>query len=80
MKKALISTTEPRLDNDNNQGFRVAFVCDEEFDVASPLFWVECPDDCEQDKWVYVNNQLVKLTDTGGSSDFQGDVSDIIII
>jgi hypothetical protein len=61
MRKALISPIEPRLDNDGNSGYRVAFVGDEEFEVASPLFWVECPDDCVQDFWVYVNNVLVKL-------------------
>ncbi len=61
MKKALISPIEPRLDNEGNSGYRVTFVSDDEFEVAHPLFWVECPDDCVQDQWVYVNNTLVKL-------------------
>lgn len=61
MKKALISPIEERFDNDNNPGYRVAFVCDEEFDVAQPLFWIECADNVEQDKWVYVDGNLVEL-------------------
>lgn len=62
MKKALISPIEPRNDSEGNEGYRVAFVCEEEFDVASPLFWVDCPDSCVQDMWVYVNGQLVDIT------------------
>jgi len=62
MKKALISPIEPRNDSEGNEGYRVAFVCEEEFDVASPLFWVDCPDSCVQDTWVYVNGQLLDMT------------------
>lgn len=50
MKKALISSFEPVM-----QGYRVAQVVntDEEFVVASGLFWVDCEDNVEQDKFWY---------------------------
>ena len=62
MKKALISPDEPRTDREGNPGFRVADVRREEYDVAQPLFWVECPEDCVKDFWAYVNGKLVDIT------------------
>ena len=62
MKKALISPDEPRTDNDGNQGFRVAHVVDEPYDVAPPLFWIDCPDNVVNDVWVYVDGELVDIT------------------
>ena len=59
MKKALISPTELRYDNNDNEGYRVAVVSDVEFPVAEPLYWLDCPDDCIQDRWILVNGQLV---------------------
>jgi hypothetical protein len=32
---------------------RVAEVEPQEFEIAPPLFWVDCPDDCKADKWYY---------------------------
>jgi hypothetical protein len=32
---------------------RVAQVEVETFDVAPPLYWVDCPADCEADQWYY---------------------------
>lgn len=44
--KALISPNEVYSDNYGNTfGMRVAAVADEAFDVAAPLFWVDCSDD-----------------------------------
>jgi hypothetical protein len=43
MKKALVSPLE------NN---RVAQVADAEFEVAQPLFWVDCPDEVSAE-WTY---------------------------
>ena len=62
MKKALISPIEPRFDDDNNPGYRVAFVCEEEFEVAPPLFWIDCPDNVQHDLWVYVDGTLSELS------------------
>ena len=45
--KALISPMEPRED-----GFRVAEVGNE-FPVADPLFWVDCPDHIVADQFWY---------------------------
>jgi hypothetical protein len=45
--KALISPNEPR-----ETGYRVAEVSANQFDVAEPLFWVDCSDDVFADqKW-----------------------------
>lgn len=62
MKKALISPNEPRVDREGNAGFRVADIRYEAYEVASPLFWVTCPDECEKDFWVYVDGRLVDAT------------------
>lgn len=48
MKKALISSIEPR-----ETGYRVAEVCSQTFEVASPLFWVDCADDVVADQFWY---------------------------
>ena len=48
MKQALISPIEPR-----ETGYRVAEVSNQSFEVASPLFWVECADDVKADQFWY---------------------------
>lgn len=30
------------------------------FEVAQPLFWADCPDDCQMDKWYYKDGQCHK--------------------
>lgn len=44
--KALISPLELR-----ETGFRVAEVCAQSFEVAQPLFWVDCADDVVADQF-----------------------------
>ena len=52
--KALISPNEKVYSYDGTLlGKRVAEVSATEFPVASPLFWVSCPDDCTADGWYY---------------------------
>lgn len=48
--KALISKIELR-----ENGYRVAQVEPDNkiFEVAEDLFWVDCPNECEADKWYY---------------------------
>lgn len=48
--QALVSPNEP-VDG----GFRIAQVepFDKIFPVAPPMFWTDCPDDCEPDLWYY---------------------------
>ena len=53
--KALISPNEKRTDFEGNVGERIAQVEQNEFPVAQPLFWVDCPDDCVADVWWYYN-------------------------
>lgn len=63
MKKALISPNEPIVNFDGTSGYRVAEVITQEFEVAAPLFWTDCPDDCVADVWYYdtsVNECLIK--------------------
>ena len=53
---ALISPLEPR-----EEGYRVAEVAQNTFDVASPFFWVECSDSIVADMYWYnpENSQFV---------------------
>ena len=48
MKQALISPNEPR-----ENGYRVAEVASQSFQVAAPLFWVACADDVQADVYFY---------------------------
>lgn len=52
--KALISPNELVYDYQGNLlGERVAEVVEVIFQVAPPLFWADCPDDCIADQWYY---------------------------
>lgn len=53
MKKALISPNEPVVNFDGTTGYRCAEVVTQTFEVASPLFWVDCDDACVSDQWYY---------------------------
>ena len=53
--KALISPEEKRIDYQGNVGERIAQVEQTAFEVAAPLFWIDCPDDCVADVWWYYN-------------------------
>lgn len=48
--KALISPQESN---------RIAEVLLTSFPVAEPLYWVDCPDNCQKD-WTYVNGQFIE--------------------
>jgi len=37
---------------------RVAQVQEQGFDVAAPLFWIDCPNDCVPDEWYYKDGQV----------------------
>lgn len=52
--KALISPNELVYDYEGTLlGERVAQVQETEFEVAPPLFWTDCPNDCMADQWYY---------------------------
>lgn len=56
--KALISPNEPR-----QNGYRVAEVVNDnlQFDVASPLFWVDCTNDTQADLfWFDPSDNTIK--------------------
>jgi hypothetical protein len=46
--KALISPNEPR-----QAGYRIAEVAQNSFEIAPPLFWVDCSDDVIADLYWY---------------------------
>jgi hypothetical protein len=54
MKNALISPNEQVYKYDKTLlGVRVAEVSDTPFEVAPPLFWIECADDVVADQFYY---------------------------
>lgn len=67
MKKALISPEEMNtlgedtvtINNIVVSGARVAEIADTAFEVAEPLFWVDCPDNYIAQDCVYVNGEVV---------------------
>lgn len=59
--KALISPNEPVNNFDGTAGYRVAEVTAQEFEVAQPLFWVNCDDACVADQWYYDTDKKVCL-------------------
>lgn len=57
--KALISPNEVVIDgNGVALGFRVAQVSKLSFDVAPPLFWIECADDVVADHYYYADDAI----------------------
>ena len=49
---------------------RVAEVEPQSFEVASPLFWVDCPDDCKADQWYFKDGAVyIKPTDVSEFAD-----------
>lgn len=60
MKQALISPDEITLSYDGTPlGMRVAMVADNVFEVALPLFWVECADDVAADQFYWDGSSCV---------------------
>lgn len=54
MKKALISPNENAYSFDGTYlGIRVAQVEENAFEVASPLFWIDCEDDIKSEEVYY---------------------------
>lgn len=49
---------KPLTTNNIENCVRVAEVMFTPFDVAQPLFWIDCPDDCEADIWYYKDGQV----------------------
>lgn len=75
MKKALISPNEAPISHitswdkntpiysDYPNSCRVAEVCDSEFEVAPPMFWVDCADDVVADHFYFdtVSNEIFPI-------------------
>jgi hypothetical protein len=60
--KALIDPNHVLISSDGTEGKRVCQTSIEVFDVASPLFWVDCPEDLEVSSkmWDENNNSFVE--------------------
>lgn len=55
--KALVSPEEIVTDLEDSQiGIRIADVCEKEFEVAKPLFWITVEDYVEADRYFYNNH------------------------
>jgi len=60
--KALISPNEFIYSFDGTiLGSRIAQTSSNAFEVASPLFWVDCPDDCVSYSHYYSNGQFYTI-------------------
>lgn len=59
--KALISPQELVTDINGNVGCRIAQISELGFEVAQPLFWIGCPDNCVADEWYYIEQQVLPL-------------------
>ena len=55
MKKALINPNEKALNKNTWEpiGIRIAQVSNEAFDVALPLYWIDCDDSIEADVYYF---------------------------
>lgn len=74
--KALISPNELHAQADGAQVMRVCEVRDTPFDVAPPLFWVDCPDDTHEPDVGYLDGAIVLLTYPVVPSEFTMPVAD----
>lgn len=64
MKKALISPGEYILDYEGSiLGYRIADVCDAEFEVAQPLYWVYVDDTTIPDGYYWDGSTAVIKTE-----------------
>lgn len=62
MKVALVSPNEVAYSYDGTPlGARIAEVTTQSFDVASPLFWVECSDDVISDQFYWNGNDCIAI-------------------
>lgn len=58
---ALISPTEKIIDYLGNEGVRICQVEQISFEVAQPLFWIACSDDCIANEWYYIQEQCLPI-------------------
>ena len=61
--KALISPNELIPFFDGSTGIRIAQVEPEDFPVADPLFWVDCPDDVKAETHYWTGNDFAVQLD-----------------
>ena len=54
---SLISPNEIVENWDGTSGVRVAEVTEQPFEIAPPLYWVDCDDACVADEW-YFNTEI----------------------
>ena len=72
MKKALISPDEITMKYDGTPlGARVAMVADQSFEIALPLFWVDCDDAIEADQFYWDGTSMVAVPPAPPAPAFQ---------
>jgi hypothetical protein len=59
--KALISPLEQVTDYLGNSGCRVVQTNQFAFEVADPLYWIDCPDDLVANEWYWIENGLRQI-------------------
>lgn len=61
--KALISPNEPVFNPNTGEqiGIRVCEVQPQEFEVALPLFWTDCPEYVVADVYCYNNGEFIEV-------------------
>jgi hypothetical protein len=69
MKKALISPLEQR-----EVGVRVAQIEVESFEVAEPLFWVDCSDDITTE-YTYLDGEFIAPPEPEPAEEVQGETT-----
>jgi hypothetical protein len=59
--KALVSPKEKVYLSDGSEAQRIAQVIDDEnvFEVASPLFWIDCPLECTANEYCFLNGDVI---------------------
>jgi hypothetical protein len=57
--KALIAPHEVITLSDGTQAQRIAWVCEQEYPNAQPLFWIDCDDSVTPDTHYWDGNQIL---------------------
>ena len=69
--KALICPNEPITSFDNTSGYRIAEVTSTSFEVAEPLYWLDCDDTVVSDMYYFdttSNSILIKSIDPAANT------------
>jgi len=60
--KALISPNDVLTQEDGTEGYRVCETHPDGFEIASPLFWIDCEDSLNPNECIYINGSITGRT------------------